>query len=203
MKAIGVTGRMASGKTYFSSILSRLLRCTVFDADKVVHTLYKENVTLIRTINDILGCRNNQREVNRTQLLSCIIEQPNLLEKIEQIVHPIVREKMYAFIKLCRRRRMSTVILDLPLLFKIGADKLCESIFFLQTSDGIRSTRLKQRCHHSTKLDALCKIKFLQRDKYSRRVIVISSGLAKYELYKYTQFVRTKRKPTTLEQWCS
>ncbi|ACT69289.1 dephospho-CoA kinase [Neorickettsia risticii str. Illinois] len=200
MKAIGVTGRMASGKTYFSFILSRLLRCKVFDADKVVHSLYRENVTLIRAINDVLGCRNAQREINRTQLLSCIIERPNLLEKIEEIVHPIVKKKMDAFIKLYRRRRMSAIILDIPLLFRIGADKLCDSIFFLQTSDGARSNRLKQRCHYSVKLDALGKIKFQQRNKHSRKVIVISSGLAKYELYKYTQFVQTKGRLPSLEQ---
>lgn len=186
-----MTGEMATGKSCFSSILHHTFRCKVFDADKVVHSLYERDITVIQAIKEITQQEDTQHVINRQQLLSKIIEQPHLLGKIEQVVHPKVQEKMNAFVKLCRRRRTHTVVLDIPLLFKIGADTICTSIIILQPNKIIRVCNLRKRCHNSRRLFGLAKLGCTHRKM--GKIIRVSSGLSKYELYRYAFLVLEKK----------
>ena len=95
MKKIGITGSLASGKTTASKILTRR-KFPLFSADKVVSQLYSENnfrliISKKFKIKKNLNLKKNIRKK--------ILENKLNIKKLEKIIHPIVRKKMYQFLK--------------------------------------------------------------------------------------------------------
>ncbi|AHX11250.1 dephospho-CoA kinase [Neorickettsia helminthoeca str. Oregon] len=185
MRIIGVTGNIASGKTYFSSILRRTFRCKIFDADKVVHALYQNDISVTRAINDAISTGIRESSIDRKRLLAAIIRQPSLLQKIEEIVHPNVKAKLTSFIKLCKRDNTRIIVLDIPLLFEIAADKICDTIIILQSSKITNVHRLRKRYNDVQHIKPLHRRKFILPREAQKKIRLVPSGADKRELFKY------------------
>ena len=87
--AVGITGGIASGKSIASNYLAD--RYKVYDADQLVHQLYRTDMELIDSIGRVFGplvIRNGQ--VNREKLREIIFRDRRLLQDLNSLVHPIV-----------------------------------------------------------------------------------------------------------------
>ena len=100
MKKIGITGSLASGKTTASKILS-FRKGPLFSADKIVKKLYK-NKDFKKVLIKKLKIKNNSnlKKILRKKILS----DKSYLNKLEKLIHPLVRAQMKNFIK---RRKLS------------------------------------------------------------------------------------------------
>ena len=95
MIKIGITGSLASGKTTVSEIISKQ-RGSVFSADKTVKELYKKKVVkkkILKALN--LSKSNNLKKVIKDK----ISKNKEILKKLENILHPLVRKQMLIFFK--------------------------------------------------------------------------------------------------------
>lgn len=88
---VGVTGGIGSGKTTVCRVFS-ILGIPVFAADIEANKIMDTDPSVIEEVNSIAG-----REIytngflNRNELAGIIFNDKNLLEKINQVVHPLVR----------------------------------------------------------------------------------------------------------------
>ena len=89
MKKIAITGSLASGKTTASKILSAR-RGPLFNADRVVKNIYssKRLKHLISKKFKIKNTRNLKKELRNK-----IFQNKKNINKLEKIIHPIVRKK--------------------------------------------------------------------------------------------------------------
>ena len=95
MKKIGITGSLASGKTTASKILSSG-KGPLFNADVIVKNFYKRS-SFRRIISKRFNIKNT---VNiKRSLKNKIKEDETNNQKLEKIVHPLVRREMYKFIR--------------------------------------------------------------------------------------------------------
>ena len=102
MIKVGITGSLASGKTTASKILSAG-RGPFFSADAVVKKLYRKNKFKKIVIKNF----NLKNSLNIKKLMKeKIMEDKSNIQKLEKIVHPLVRKEMQKFIKKNKKKKI-------------------------------------------------------------------------------------------------
>lgn len=132
MIKVGLTGNIASGKSCVESILKEL-GYNVYDADSASHKILEESLI----IKQIFG--TNKRE----ELAMTVFSDKNKLKKLEDIIHPLIRQEIISFFdKNCHEK---IVFASVPLLFEAGFEDLFDKIIFVFAPDEVRLKRLIER----------------------------------------------------------
>lgn len=117
MKVVGIIGGIASGKDTVAKIFESL-NIKVFDADKVVHEIFKNDQQAITQIAKQLPQAYENGVINRKILGNLIVANPDYLRNIEQIIHPLVRNSYQQFINISKKNNEKLVVLNIPLLLE-------------------------------------------------------------------------------------
>lgn len=124
---LGLTGSIGMGKTTTAKMFSDR-GVPVWDADETVHRLYKTDKKTIgvfqRKIPQVVF--NNQ--VSRDALKKFLTENDENLKKVEKIIHPIVAKDREMFLSNAKEKKVPLVVLDIPLLFETGNDKIVDFV---------------------------------------------------------------------------
>ena len=135
MIKIGITGSLASGKSTVAKLISRN-RHPIFSADKAVRDLYKKRIFINKTKKKF----NFQNTKNLKKKLKNIIKKDKkALKKLEQIIHPLVRSEMRAFMK--AKKNIKIKIFEIPLLIESKLTKYFDVILFVGAKKNIRLKR--------------------------------------------------------------
>ena len=137
MRKIGITGSLASGKTSASKILSHN-RGPLFSADKEVLKLYKSKA-FKRLISKKFRIKKNQNI--KRELKKKITKDRSTINKLEKIIHPLIRREMHNFIKKNSHKRY--VFFEIPLLVESKLMKIFDLIFFIKAKKSIRLRRFR------------------------------------------------------------
>ena len=137
MRKIGITGSLASGKTSASKILSHN-RGPLFSADKEVLKLYKSKA-FKRLISKKFRIKKNQNI--KRELKKKITKDRSTINKLEKIIHPLIRREMHNFIKKNSHKRY--VFFEIPLLVESRLMKIFDLIFFIKAKKSIRLRRFR------------------------------------------------------------
>lgn len=178
MLFIGLTGSIATGKSTVSKILSSApYDLPVIDADllarKVVEPGTKGYNAIVKyflpTTPDLLepasetlpedGVDGKGRPLNRPALGRRVFGDSEERKRdrgvLNGIVHPAVRWEMYSAIAKYYLLGYWAVVLDVPLLFEAGMDRMCGVVAVVGVSDpAIQMQRLRERDPHLTAEDA-------------------------------------------------
>jgi dephospho-CoA kinase len=94
MLRVGLTGGLASGKTFVGRALSEL-GCYLIQADELGHQVLAKGAEAYPATVAEFGptILNEQSEIDRRKLAAIVFENPNLLAKLNSIVHPAVRAR--------------------------------------------------------------------------------------------------------------
>ena len=138
MIKIGITGSVASGKSTVAKILSRGIY-PIFSADNEVKKIYKrQNVK--KKIKKLLNIKENKNFKNKIK--DKIKLKKTNLNKLEKIIHPLVRKEMKKFLK-SKKKKIS--ILEIPLLFENKLQNYFDIIIFVDTAKNRRIKRFKKK----------------------------------------------------------
>ncbi|MDA9624952.1 dephospho-CoA kinase [Candidatus Pelagibacter bacterium] len=137
MMRFGITGSIASGKSTAAKIISRG-KLPFFSADKIVKKLYK-NEKFKKSIIKKLRLKPDKRFSE--ELSKRIIQQIKNLDKLEKIIHPLVRKEMFAFFKKNKKKRI--IFCEIPLLVESGLTKYFDKIILIKSNKKIRLKRYK------------------------------------------------------------
>ncbi len=144
MITIGITGIIGSGKTTASAALKRK-GLPVIDLDD----LAKKTLTLKEVQEEITEKLGSGFVVNGEivveRLRDAVFTNKEKLRKLEEIVHPRVRERLWGTIGELEEKGAPAVVVDGPLLFETGLyKKLDRTVVVSADMDKIRK-RLKKR----------------------------------------------------------
>ncbi|HEY4533431.1 MAG TPA: dephospho-CoA kinase [Fusobacterium sp.] len=140
---IGITGTIASGKSTVSDYFIQR-GYEVVDADKITKELQQKE-DILEEFREIFGeeILLENKTLNRTKLREIVFQNTKALEKINQIMHPKVREE---FEKRKREAAQEKIIFfDIPLLFEAHFENLCEKILLVCADKEVQITRIMQR----------------------------------------------------------
>jgi dephospho-CoA kinase len=92
MLRVGLTGGLASGKSFVGRALAEL-GCFLIEADKLGHQVMAQDAEAYAPILAQFGPEilTAQGEIDRRKLGALVFQNPPLLEKLNAIVHPLVR----------------------------------------------------------------------------------------------------------------
>lgn len=146
MKIIGITGNSGSGKSFISEILLNKYKCVaIIDADRIaremsnINTLYYKEIVK-RFGKDIL---KENLEINRKILARIIFNNDEKREELNSITFKYVVDKIKDEIKLNSDKNI--IIIDAPLLFESGLDKICDITLGVISEKSIKIDRICKR----------------------------------------------------------
>lgn len=165
---IGITGGIGSGK----STIARALAArgyAVYDCDKEAKRIIAGNKDVQQQIIALLGpeafsinpsLSEAEQSViyNTSYVAQRVFAEPELLEKLNHIVHPAVKEniRQQALPAVCQqsglpaKRSASKAVLfiESAILYEAGLDELCDKIFVIEAPEDIRIARTIARDYH-------------------------------------------------------
>lgn len=143
---IGITGGIACGKSEVGRILGEA-GFAVCDADRVAHDLMKKGTPVFHSVVDRFGLQILSEEggISRPILGKLVFENPKLLETLNRLVHPAVREYLENWIERRRVEGKDAAVL-VPLLFESGMEDLeWNAILCVSSLDEAVYQRLEKR----------------------------------------------------------
>lgn len=179
MLVLGLTGSIAMGKSTAAAMLRRM-GIPVHDADAAVHRLTRPGGRAVTRISAsfpevALGTGLNRRELSQRAFNS-----PAVLRRLEEILHPLVREEETEFLKRHRARGTKLVVLDVPLLLETGGEDRVDAVLVVSAPRLVQLERIFARPGMShAKLHGIEARQMPDREKRRRADFVIPTGLGK------------------------
>src|SRR6476661_2803230 len=99
MLLVGLTGGLASGKSHVGRQLADL-GCLLVKADEIGHELLMPDGEAYRPVIEEFGPRilNPDGSIDRRKLAAEVFEHPERLEKLNALIHPLVRTRTRAIL---------------------------------------------------------------------------------------------------------
>ncbi len=148
-RRIGLTGGIATGK----STVGRLLEAEglpVLDADQYAREALAPGspgaAAVLERFGDAVRTSGTGPEcptIDRGALGSIVFSNPTDKRWLEQLVHPLVRQRFE--LALAELAAESAVVLMIPLLFEAGLQELCSEIWLVDCDEKQQLERLMQR----------------------------------------------------------
>lgn len=141
----GLTGSIGMGKSTTAAMFADR-GVPVFDADAAVHALYAPGKKGTRAIAQIApDAVDAAGGVDRDALARAVRAHPDLLAKVEAVIHPLVRHEREEFTRHWRVRGAPFVLYDIPLLFETGAEAWLDYIIVVTAALPIQKDRVLAR----------------------------------------------------------
>ncbi len=145
MKKVALTGSLAAGKSTVAAMFADL-GIPVFDADAAVRKLYAPGGAAVEPLVGLIpGVLSPEGGVDRDRLSGKVMKDPDLLRRIEEIVHPLVDEERKIFLDRARRMQAPYVVLEEPLLMEKGREKDCDFVVAVHAPRDVRKARALKR----------------------------------------------------------
>jgi len=143
MFRLGITGGIGSGKTFVCSILEKF-GVPVYYADKEARGLMNTREDLKRAIKDVFGEEiYHDGELDRPEMGRRIFGQPEMLDKINRMVHPVVREDFFKWSEAWEN--VPYVIEEAAILFESGAASEMDATVLIYAPKQLRIERVMAR----------------------------------------------------------
>lgn len=173
---VGITGGIGSGKSTLSDKL-RTAGYAVFDSDSVARKLQNENAEMRQQIMALFGTdayRNN--ELDRKHISGIVFKNQELLQQLNQIVHPAVRANFLEWKQ--KHSHHNLLFLESALLLESNFYNLVHKIILVTAPLPVRVQRVMLRDNISEQqvLDRI-KNQLSDNEMASKSHVIIDSGL--------------------------
>ena len=191
MRIVAITGGIGSGKTTVAK-LYRSLGVKTVDADAISRELTAPGgdalPPLRRAFGD--GVFAEDGTLDRAALGRLAFADPSALERLNAIMHPMITERVQARLAAYREAGESAVLLDVPLLFETGMDRLADAVICVTAPEEVRIRRVCDR-DQLTRADAESRIR-------SQNPSALTESLADYVLTTNAPYALTRRRALAL-----
>ena len=146
MIRVGILGAIGSGKSF----IAKLFKYPVFNADKEVDIIYRNNKACFSKLQKKLPNYIKSFPIKKNELINAISSNKKNLRLISSVVHPIVRKKMKKFLE--EKVNSKIVVLDVPLLIENKLYKKNDILVFVSANKSRIISRLKKRKKFNKKI---------------------------------------------------
>ena len=142
---IGLTGGIAAGKSEALAAFERLGAATL-SSDAVVHELL-EGEPLRGRLAERWGPEViADGKLNRAKIGEIVFADPEQLSWLEEQIHPLVKERTAVWLT-SLPEDAEVAVVEVPLLFEAGSDKVFDTTVAVVTADEVRRERAAARGH--------------------------------------------------------
>ena len=187
---VGLTGSFGTGKSTVSRILENLGARKMINADQLVHEVFKRHHPIGRKIKSLFHMSGI---LNRKRIAGEVFRNPAKRRRLEALIHPYVRRRMLEELKSIRD---GIAILEVPLLFEAGFDRLCDVTVSVLASERTIIRRLAKRGFASEEVKKRLETQLSQSEKKKRSDFFIINSGSKKLLVQKTKSVWKKLQPS-------
>lgn len=142
MKLVGLTGGAGSGKSTVAEMM-RELGAAVVDADEATHAVYEPGTVGFDSVVREFGDRYvKDGRIDRSQLGELVFHDAGARRRLNDIVHPLVRQWMAERTAEAVERGAAVVVQDVPLLFENSLERFFSSIVLVYVPEEVQIERL-------------------------------------------------------------
>jgi dephospho-CoA kinase len=144
---VGLTGGIASGKSTVAGIF-RELGAYLIDFDVLAREVVRPHLKAWKGIVEYFGTEvlNEDLTLNRQRLAEIVFDDAVKLEKLNEIVHPVVFEEGKNRLEEIRKIDPGAlVVMDIPLLLETGCQTLVDKVVLVSASEENQIRRLIDR----------------------------------------------------------
>ena len=158
MKIIGITGGVGSGKSRVLSYMKTKYNAVICQADHVAWKLQEPGQKCYAQIVAYFGenILDEDGTINRGKLGQIVFANKEKLYKLNQIMHPAVKEYIVEWIQRERNDETAYFIIEAALLLEDDYSQICDEMWYIYSNESIRRDRLKSsRGYTDEKIDAI------------------------------------------------
>lgn len=146
MRVIGLTGGIASGKTTVSNLF-KISGVPVIDADLVARQVVEKGTDGLTALVNRFGERilNIDGTLNRTVLGKRMFSDEAIRSEVNDILQPLIRQEITSRMKEYKNQGKALIVLDIPLLFEMKYEDMCDDIIVIATSLETQVVRMRER----------------------------------------------------------
>lgn len=146
MKVIGLTGGVGCGKSTVTDVLKENYNAHVIQCDKLGHEVLYPDGEAYQPVLALLGNEilDDKGWIDRSRVAGIVFQNPDLLRKMNEIVHPAVIREVERQIK--EQRDLGAkdyVVMETALMIEAGMSGCCDVIWYVYADEATRSERLK------------------------------------------------------------
>jgi dephospho-CoA kinase len=140
---IGLTGNIATGKSVVRRMLEHLGAYGI-DADALGHRAIAQGAPGYKPIVNTFGSwiLGSDGQIDRARLARVVFTDPEALQQLEAIVHPLVA---HAVDLLVRRSRQEVIVIEAIKLIESGLLNQCDTLWVTHASQEVQLARLIQK----------------------------------------------------------
>lgn len=138
---IGLTGSIGMGKSTTARMFAEE-GIPVWDADAAVHRLYSKGGAAVPLIAKIAPDAVVDGQVDRAILKEMIQDRIGLLQRVESVVHPLVRQDREDFIS---NASAPILLMDIPLLYETHSERQMHVVVVVSAPEEEQRARVLAR----------------------------------------------------------
>lgn len=176
MIIVGLTGSIGMGKSTVAAMFAEE-GAPGFDSDAAVHQLYAPGGAAVDPVEAAFPGVVKDGAVDRLALSARVVGDAEAIKRLEAIVHPLVREAQMRFLQRQREAGTRVVILDIPLLFEGGGDRLVDKTVVVSAPADVQRARVLTRPGMTeAKFEAILSRQMPDLEKRARADFVIDTS---------------------------
>lgn len=143
IKRFGLVGGIGSGKSTIAKMFEEL-GVPVYYSDDEAKRLMNDDEIINTELRTLFGdaIYNKSGKLDKKKLAEIIFNDKELLEKVNSIVHPIVRQD---FEEWCEEQTTNYVLQESAILFETGSYKKLDGIILVHATENERVGRVMKR----------------------------------------------------------
>ena len=179
MKIFGLTGSIGMGKSTAADVF-RQAKIPVFDADQAVRDLQAPHGRAIPALAKVFpGCVVDGK-LDRDTLRRLVIGDEQAIQRLERIMHPLVREQQRRFLARARANRARLALLDIPLLLEGGGRSQVDLLIVVSAPADVQRHRVRaRRALSDAQIDSLIARQMPDAEKRRHADVIIHTGLSR------------------------
>ena len=144
MITIGITGGVGAGKSTVLDFLAEKYQAYVMKADEIGHLVMEPGQECYEPVIALFGKQiiKDDKTIDRRQVSDVVFSHPDMLERLNEIIHPAVKRYIRRQLELKRQQGQKICVVEAALLLEDHYDAFCDKVWYIHTDEEIRIQRL-------------------------------------------------------------
>ena len=146
MITIGITGGVGAGKSTVLDFLEEKYQAYVMKADEIGHLVMEPGQSCYEPVIALFGKQviKNDKTIDRRLVSDVVFSHPDMLEKLNHIIHPAVKEYIRRQLALKKEEGQRICVVEAALLLEDHYEEFCDTVWYIRTDSEIRIRRLME-----------------------------------------------------------
>ena len=184
MRIIGITGGVGAGKSEILSFIRKNYPSEIYLADEVAHKIKEKGQPCYEQLVELLGrdVLKADEEIDKAKMAAIIFSDEKILQRVNEIVHPGVKEYILTKIKEAEEKKnVELFFIEAALLIEAGYETMVDELWYIHAEKEIRKKRLREnRGYSSEKIEQIMKSQ-LSEEEFLKKCDFIIDNSGKIE----------------------